>query len=82
MPWEKMLVRSPQCMYLQLIAVGIVSLKVTDTSKTGTEQIIAKYLAVICPNDKAFRDGRVHFRPTMYVDDLWGGFNLCSASNN
>ena len=67
---------------LQLIAAGIVSLKVTDTSKIGTEKITAKDIVVICPNDKAIRDGRVYCRPTMYVDNLWEGFNLCSASNN
>ena len=67
---------------LQLIAAGIVSLKVTDTSKIGTEKITAKDIVVICLNDKKIRDGRVYCRPAMYVDDLWEGFNLCSASNN
>ena len=67
---------------LQLIAAGIDSLKVTDTSKIGTEKIAAKDIVVICPNDKNIRDGRVYCRPAMYVDDLWEGFNICSALNN
>ena len=67
---------------LQLIAAGIVSLKVTDTSKIGTKKIGRNSIAVFCSNDKALRGDRLHCRPAMYVDDLWEGFNLCSASNN
>ena len=43
-------------MSLQLIAADIVSLKVTDTSKIGTEKIAAKDIVVICPNDKAISE--------------------------
>ena len=70
---------------LQLIAASIISLKVTDTSKIGTEKISGNDLAMFCPNDKAVRIATVYCRPTMYVDDLWlgwEGFNLCSASKN
>ena len=69
---------------LQLIVAGIISLKMTDTSKIGTEKIGRNDLAAFCPNDKAVRNesGRVHYRSAMHVDDLWEGFDLYSASND
>ena len=79
----RMLVKSTQCICNWLLWVScIISLKVTDTSKIKTETIRMNDLAVFCLNDKAIRNGQMYCHPGMYVYDLWGGFNLCSASNS
>ena len=55
---------------LQLIAAVIVSLRVANHQKIGTNKLYRSHLAVFCPKEKRVRNGAECCRPVMYVHHL------------
>ena len=67
---------------LKLIATDIVSLRVSDKLKVESKQLTRNNLTVVWSNDRRTRNVAVHCGPTMHVDDLLEGLDMCSRSSN
>ena len=61
---------------LQMVAGGILALKVKDATKVGTDKLNGAHLCVVCPNAKYAKDGNTLCAPAYMRDECWKGFNL------
>ena len=61
---------------LQMIAGGLLALKVKDPTKVGTDKLNGAHLCVVCPNARYTKDGNTLCAPAYMRDECWKGFNL------
>ena len=61
---------------LQMVAAGIVTFKVKDLSKMGTEKVSKADLCIVCPNVTKKVEGKVRHRAGYLTEECWEGFNL------
>ena len=61
---------------LQMIAGGLLALKVNDATKVGTDKLNGAHLCVVCPNARYYKDGNILCAPAYLRDECWKGFNL------
>ena len=62
---------------LQMMARGLIALRVADNTKAGTDKLTRTHLCVVCPNAKRVQDGNILQAPGYMRDECWKGFNLC-----
>jgi len=62
---------------LQMVAGGIISFKVDDKKKIGTDKLRRADLSVYCPNVKTREGGRDVYKVSYRTKQCWKGFNLC-----
>ena len=67
---------------LQLIAKGVIALKVKDPTKIRTPKILVSDLSVTTPNAKCVKRGMTLLSPAYLVDKYWDGINLCVEIDN
>ena len=63
---------------LQMIAKGMIELKVNDKTKVGTDKIARGDLSVSCPIVKRVRSGLTYCYESYRLDEMWEGINVYS----
>ena len=66
---------------LQMIAKGIIVLKVDDKTKVGTDKTTRRELAATCPIVKRARNGLTYCYESYRMDEMWEGINVYSLPN-
>jgi len=61
---------------LQMIAGGLLALKVKDATKVGTDKLNGTHMWVVYPNANYAKDGNTLCAPAYMRDECWKGFNL------
>ena len=54
---------------LQMVAGGLLALKVKDATKIGTDKLNKRHLCVVCPNTKYAKDGNTLCAPGYMRDE-------------
>ena len=54
---------------LQMIAGGLLALKVNDATKVGTDKLNGAHLCVVCPNARYYKDGNILCAPAYLRDE-------------
>jgi len=63
---------------LQMIAKGIIQLKIDDKTKMGTDKVTRRDLSVACPIVKRVRNGLTYCYESYRMDEMWEGINAYS----
>ena len=65
-------------LFLQMIAKGIIQLKVDDKTKIGTVKVTRRDLSVACPIVKRMRIRHTHCYENYRMDEMWEGIDAYS----